>query len=231
MKKSVMLGTLCAAMAFSFCGCFGTGSSKAKMSEEFKELSDNAKSVTKKVCKAKLADEKGLKTIKKDSDMDDIHGQFDDPLYYQFSRGSVKDIKMDSDVVDGDDLQNVFMFRATDGDDAMIVMDIYEINDEDLAKDYYDELLESWSLESIGIDAPGHYDILDAGQKDTKKTHSAIIASEYRDATQAVYIEVKESTVIIFIYMGTYDSDLLQDYYDICNKMDMDDMEEVLYDS
>ena len=235
MKKVVGVIAVALSLSMMMSGCLMNLSSGKKSSnnasKEFKSYTDDAKKQGKDIFDASLADEKQLKKIKKSSSIMDGLGEFDDAVYYQFNRGSVKEIELTSKKVDGDDMENVFFLRASDGDDAIVAIDIFQFSDEDLAEEYFDEQCDNWSIESIGYDEPIHTGSMDVGMKEGKDYYAGIVASSSYDQAQSVFVKLDGDTVVIVLYYGTYESGYLEDFFTLLDEMDLVDMEKVMKES
>ncbi len=224
MKKK-LAAAMAVVMIVGLSGCSLLGGSK------FKKTSDKLVKAAEKVCDAQEADKKQKKAIVK-GDFTPTDDMFEDGCYLKFAKDDLEDFsfEMGDAEIEGEDIKNATVVIKSEDSKSGFMALVLEAADEDVAEDLFDGFMEMTedmdekSLKSAAKNSDLQYGIDD---EDDNKYALAVYSEDYNMASDML-IQRDGKIVIVAMYSGAPDADLLEEFVDFMNEGKFQDFDELL---
>lgn len=221
--KKVLSVVMVVAMMASLSAC-GSGSKFSKHQKKNIKAAED-------VCGASEASAKEKKKLIKDKDDDSM---YEDGLYFSFDADdmesfSEEDKNFEGTDVDYSSVSKMFAFRKLVMEDQSSMYSIiYEFTDKDSAEEIYDALTSRYQKTEKQLKKAAKEEDIEYASEDNDTEYSLIAVNNDREETVSAYCKIDGKVVVMVIYNGTADVDLLDEYYEFMNECGYTDMEELL---
>ena len=217
MKKLISCA-LVLSMAFSLAGC---GSKGGYASTEKKVIS-----AAEDCLGAEEANKKMKKKIMSDN-FQPTDAAFEDGTYVTLTSEDMEDMNFGKSGLEAEDMINTLLAIKSE-DNSYIMAYIVEGSDKDAAADIYDYFLDQFGTteKQIKKDAKKHN--AEYGFEEDDNKLSIIMVSEDSDKAKSVCIKLDGKVVSLCLYEGSYDIDLIDEYFEFSPKAGFDDMQALL---
>lgn len=226
MKSKLLALGMATMMVASATGCsfsFSFGGSK------FSKASNKMVKSAEEACGAEKVSSKQRKAILKGGA---TSGGFEDGAYMKFSSSEAEGFELVLQCAEAGDLKNVTIFYKID-DNFGIMAAVYELDDKDLAEEYYEELVETADDSLFSDERMGQLDATfsdhEFGIDDEKDDeYLAIQRTEEGDGCDIVYAKM-DGKVVTYVYCTMeVSSDLYDESLEFLEGIGCQDPEELL---
>lgn len=216
MKKLLAI----AMAALMMLGAVACGGSKNK---DFKAAADKVQTAAKNVCSASKATTAQEKEFKSNS-FDSKGLMFASGAYYTCEMKDVKVSNLGSQVVKAGEMNGIFFFCKSEASTSSIISQIVGLKNEDLAKDYFEEIRTQLSGGMTGEDLENYG--IPHGLDESEDEYALVC--EMDGETYAYYIARENTAVVVICYEGTSDAAICGEFYDLMRETGYKDMEKLM---
>lgn len=221
--KKILAAAMAVMMLFGMAGC------KSSTNKDFKKMTDNVTDAVKSVCGAYKANSDQINEFRA-AYFSATSPYFNSGAYYTCDKKDVEASNFGSAVVKPGQMTDVYLFCKTDGTSSF-VSQIVAVEDEELAKLYFDETVadlsggrDEESMKALAEEYGFSYGI----DTNTPDEYAIILFSDVRDSASAVYVKRQGKVVATVVYNGKASVPLCSEYYEVMNKTGFKDMQALL---
>lgn len=229
-KTQALALIMTSALIFGVTGCsfsinFGSG-------KKFNQASKKMINAAQTACDAEKANSKQRKAIMKGNTANE---DFSDGAYYNFTTSEAKSYELQIQSSEAGDMDRATLFIKNDSNNNQIGALIVEVDDEELAHDYFEDYIEYSEVEAFSSE---RLEQLEAQCSDfewaiddsSDDEYIAILSSEELDGCQAVYCKV-DGKVFTYIFVSAeVSSDMYDEFFDFLEEADYPDLRDALDD-
>lgn len=221
--KKVLSVVMVVAMMASLSAC-GSGSKFSKHQKKNIKAAEEA-------CDASEGSSKQKKKFTKNQTDSDF---YEDGIYFVFDDDELEDVVENENTFEGTDVEpdqvtNLFVFRKTCNDeDSALFTIIYELDTKDAAEEMYDAAASSFKKSEKQMKKAAKEADIEYNVEDNDTEYSLIAINNDKEEAMSAYAKIEGKVVIMVVYDGASDSDLLDEYYEYMNVAGYTDMEELL---
>ena len=217
MKKLISCA-LVLSMAFALVGC---GSKGGYASTEKKVIS-----AAEECLGAEEANKKMKKKIMSDN-FQPSDDAFADGTYVTLTTEDVEDIEFTTSKFDPEDMVNTLLVIKSE-DRSYTMTYVIEAPDKDIAADMFEYFADQFGTSEKQLKKDAKKYDAEYGFEEEDNKLSIIMVSEDSDKAKAVCIKQDGKVVSLCLYDGSYETDLLEEYYEFSTKAGFTDMEALL---